>query len=93
MWRQGALLRRLVGEYFADLRVEDAHLVELKTVKSARRHAQDAMHQLSQSNQPAALPAAKFRQVAPGDQARGLRPVNRAEPSACSACIVFLHLR
>ena len=28
-----------------------------------------------------------------GDQTRGTWPISRAEPSACSACIAFLHLR
>ena len=47
----------LVGEYFADLAVNDVLLIELKTVKRTGRRAPDAMHQLSQSDRPAALPA------------------------------------
>jgi GxxExxY protein len=47
----------LVGEYFTDLLVNDVLLVELKTVKALNERAPDAMHQLSQSDRPAALPA------------------------------------
>src|SRR5580658_819144 len=50
------------------------------------------MRELSQGNQPAALPAAQFRQATPGNQPRGQPTVNRTEPSACSARICF-HLR
>ena len=43
--------------YFAVLLVNDVLLVELKTVKALNERAPDAMHQLSQSDRPAALPA------------------------------------
>ena len=44
----------------------------------------DVMHQLYQSDRPTALPAARFRQAAPGDQTSARRPVNRAE-TICAA--------
>src|ERR1700722_16116681 len=66
----------VVGEYFVDLLVEDALLVELKTVK-----ALDDVHRVQCINylkatdrQPCLL--LQFRQVTPGDQTSGPRPVN-----------------
>jgi GxxExxY protein len=48
----------VVGEYFADRFVDGVLLVEVKTVKALGRCASDAVHQLSQSDRPAALPVA-----------------------------------
>ena len=48
----------LVGEYFVDLLIDDVLLVELKTVKALRRRASNAMHQLSESDRSATMPAA-----------------------------------
>ena len=47
------------------------------------------MHQLPESDWPAALLIAEFRQAAPGDQTRGPQPVNRTGP-ICVFCVNLL---
>jgi GxxExxY protein len=57
----------IVGEYFADLIVEDALLVEVKAVKALDDAHRYAMHQLPQGRRPASLPAAELRQAPYGN--------------------------
>ena len=54
------------------------------TAVNTRRES-NAMHQLSESDRSAILPAAELRQVAPGDQMFGTWPIDHAESSACFA--------
>ena len=77
----------VVGEHFADLLVENVLLVELKTVK-----ALDEAHRLQCTNYLKATGLQlclllNFGRSRLEDQTRSQRPMNRAEPSACSACI------
>ncbi|HXA21098.1 MAG TPA: GxxExxY protein [Acetobacteraceae bacterium] len=96
------LLGRVIGCAFIILNALGAGLLE-KVYENALAYGvraaghltggSDAMHQLSESDRSATLPAAEFQQAAPGDQTRCPWSINRADSSACFACIAFLHLR
>jgi GxxExxY protein len=59
----------LVGQYVADLLVEDSVLVELKAVKGAGRCPSGPMPQLPESVRAQAVSAAELRQAQTGHQA------------------------
>jgi GxxExxY protein len=77
----------VVGEYFVDLMIEDAVLVELKAVKALEEvHRLQCLNDLNATG----LQLCRLlnrRQSAPQEQARCEPPVKHFPLSACSACI------
>src|SRR5271167_2411165 len=88
----------LVGDYFVDLLVEGAVLIELKTVRALDR-ASRAMHQLPPGDRKTPVPAAQFRDASPGVSTRCSGPVSHAPrlPTtphySRSSAAICVHLR